>query len=38
MNSEKQVTVPLNWLFDTDAHVLPCASRTHSVCAGQRRR
>jgi hypothetical protein len=29
------VRIPSNWSFDTDAHVLPCASRTRLVCAGQ---
>ncbi len=27
-----------NWLFDTDARLLPCASRIPIMYAGQRRR
>jgi hypothetical protein len=27
-----------NWSFDTDAHALPCVSRTQVVCAGQLQR
>ena len=35
---QARAPVTPNGCFDTDAPVLPFAPRTHSVCAGQRRR